>query len=137
VLLAVGIVEMAFPLGGELIEKIREARFLEKYIGAACSINSSEAMIQCFELVKRIAKVGFDQDFLILLPVFAGLLGDPTGGWQAFVISMLATLSRYEQMQTEIRRNNLVEKIVGVIIPEPTVMKQKAKFCKHMGLSEA
>jgi hypothetical protein len=133
---AVGIVGMAFPLGSDLFQKMREVRFIEKYIQSSCALKNAEAMIRCFELIKKFAKVALDEDFLLLIPVVAGLLVDQVAGWQPFAISVLATISRYEPVREEMQRLGVMDLVRAVPVIEPQVRKQKAKVYKNMGISD-
>jgi hypothetical protein len=129
---AIGTIQMAFPLSTGFVARLRKTRFLRKYIEAASGVPHAETMVRCFELVKMLSKVAYDDGYLLLLPVFATLFSRPTGGWDAFAISLLATLSRYEEVRRAVRRQGLMALVSAVDSSEPRLLKQKAKLHRNM-----
>jgi hypothetical protein len=131
---AVGTIQMAFPLGSDLIQKMRQVQFLRQYIEAACALGRAPSMVQCLDLVKMLAKVGFDEDFLLLLPILKSFLS-PAAGWHAPGVSLLATLSRHEHVRREIVQLNIVELVNAITSQEASLVKRIQKFRRNMGIS--
>jgi hypothetical protein len=131
---AVGTIQMAFPLGTDLIQKMKEVSFLRQYIEAVMVLNSAPSMVQCLDLVKMLAKVGYLDDYLVLVPLLRSFLS-PTAGWQVPAVSLLATLSRYEQVRKEIIQQKLVELVTAVSLQEASVVKRIQKFRSNMGVN--
>jgi serine/threonine protein kinase len=128
---AVGTIQMAFPLGPDLIQKMRESQFLRQYMDAAYSLNNAQSMMQCLDLVKMVAKVAYEDDFMLLLPLLKNFL-HPTAGWHEPSISLLATLSRHEPIRREIIRQGITELVSAVSSTDGLVLKRIQKFRKNM-----
>jgi hypothetical protein len=129
---AVGTIQMAFPLTTDFFGRLRKVIFLRKYIEVSCAMNNASTMIRCFELVKLLSKVAYDEDYLLLLPIFKTLLSSQRGGWDVFAVSLLATMSRYEEVISQIRHHKLMRLVAAVNSNEPIVVKQKAKLARNM-----
>jgi hypothetical protein len=132
---AVGTIQMAFPLTADFFSKLRQVIFLRKYIEVSCAMNNAATMIRCFELVKLLSKVAYDDDYLLLLPFLKTLLSSQTGGWDVFAVSLLATMSRYEEVRSQIRQQKLMRLVAAVTSDEPIVIKQKAKLARNMAVN--
>jgi hypothetical protein len=128
---AVGAIQMALLVGPDLIRKMRECNFLRQYIDAACALNSAKSMVQCLDLVKRLAKLAYDDDFLLLLPLLKNFL-HPTAGWQDPSISILATLSRHEPVRREIAHQGIAELVNAIASGDGLLLKRIQKFRKNM-----
>jgi hypothetical protein len=128
----VGSIQMAFSLNADFLNKLSQVQFLRRYIEVSCSANNSIAMLRCFELVKTLAKVGFSEDYLRMLPTIKGALESQAGGWNTLALSLLTTLSRHVDIRKAIVEQKLLELVAEMESTDQTVNKQKAKLQRNM-----
>jgi hypothetical protein len=130
---SIGVVELSFPISRETITKLHEVQFLPKYIEISCALNNPAAMIRCIEFLKWLSKVAFHTDYFLVLPALKNLLVDPTGSWQMYAISLLATMTRYEAVRAEIHRQDMVP-LISAVRSGPA--KHLAKLFANMGITQ-
>jgi hypothetical protein len=129
---AVGTIQMAFTLRPDYFDRLRKVSFIRKYIDASCAFNNGMTLVTFFELVKFFSRVAYDEDYLLLLPILKTLLGHQTGGWGVFAVPLLATMSRYKEVRSQIRQHKLMRLVAAVNSDDPKFLKHRAKLERNM-----
>ena len=130
---AVGLVNIILRPSPDFIGILSATGFLDTYIEIASSMTST-TLVRCFELVKTLAKISYDSSYTKMVPVLKKLMTDAPDGWYTFVVSLVATLSRYPDIRAALKSENITEMITSRP-PDPAVAKQIAKFQRNMQLN--
>jgi hypothetical protein len=95
------------PVSPQFVKNCASSRFLGQYYRAAVGQSDSSILSGAIAVTEVLARIGFVNDYLLLLPTLKHLLGIPA--WRGFAVSLLATLSTHQEARPSLASSHVSE----------------------------
>jgi len=127
----IGSVLAIFKITPDFVDFLSQTDVLAVFVNTSIELNDPKTMASCFMATEIIARVSWSNEFLSLLPLLQLLIQQ--NGWEVHSVSLLATLSCYQQSHSEILSYGF-DKMVSALKDREDISQYASVFLSNIGL---